>query len=442
MFSTSDTIVAIATPPGRGGIGVVRLSGPRARPIAEDLIVRELPLEPRHATLTRLREAIDQAVVTLFPGPNSYTGDDVVELSAHGSPVVLETIVRAAIAGGARLANPGEFTLRAFLNGRIDLMQAEAVADLIDAATPLQARAAFDQLEGTLTRNIADLDARLFDLIAGLEASIDFPEEGYHFLEPPALAASIDELVARTGALLADARRGRMIREGLQIAIVGRPNVGKSSLFNALVGSPRAIVTDVPGTTRDLVTEVVDLDGLRVTLVDTAGLRAAEDAVEAEGIGRSRGAIGVADLVVHVVDARCADGDGLGETAGRRRVVARNKCDLVDARADATDEAVAVSALTGEGLQALRRAILGALDVDVLRDRPALTNVRHAALVQSAHDALLRAREAVAHPDGALSEEFVLADLQDARAAFEEITGRRAADELLAHIFARFCIGK
>src|ERR1043165_9094477 len=331
MFSVSDTIVAIATPPGRGGIGVVRLSGPRAQRIAEDLVQRELPLEPRHATLTRLREAIDQAVVTLFPGPNSYTGDDVVELSAHGSPVVLETIVRAAIAGGARLANPGEFTLRAFLNGRIDLMQAEAVADLIDAATPLQARAAFDQLEGTLTRAIADLDARLFDLIAGLEASIDFPEEGYHFLEASALAASIDELIARTEAMIADASRGRMIREGLQIAIVGRPNVGKSSLFNALVGAPRAIVTDVPGTTRDLVTEVIDLDGLRVTLVDTAGIRAVEDVVEAAGVERSRGAIGVADLVVHVVDARSGEDEGLDETAGRRRVVVRNKSDLLDA---------------------------------------------------------------------------------------------------------------
>jgi len=442
MFSTSDTIVAIATPPGRGGIGVVRLSGPRARQLAEDLIERELPLEPRHATLARLREAIDQAVVTLFPTPHSYTGDDVVELSAHGSPVVLETIVRAAIAGGARLANPGEFTLRAFLNGRIDLMQAEAVADLIEAATPLQARAAFDQLEGTLTRAIAALDARLFDLIAGLEASIDFPDEGYHFLEPSGLLRAIDELMAQTGALVADASRGRMIREGLQVAIVGRPNVGKSSLFNALVGTSRAIVTDVPGTTRDLVTEVVDLDGLRITLVDTAGLCEADNIVEAEGVERSRGAMRVADLVVHVVDARSGATDDLPETANRRRVVARNKIDLAGDAAGDGGDAVAVSALTGDGLNALRRAILRAVDVDVLRDRPALTNVRHVALITRAHAALARAREAVAASNGALSEEFVLADLQDARAAFEEITGRRAAEDLLAHIFSRFCIGK
>src|SRR5207248_4085144 len=238
MFSTNDTIVAIATPPGRGGIGVVRLSGPDAHAITLRLVTHNGSLRPRRATLTRIActtdaaaEPIDQVVVTSFPRPHSYTGDDVVEVSAHGSPVILRAIVEAAIDRGARLANPGEFTLRAFLNGRMDLMQAEAVADLIDAATPLQARAAFDQLEGTLTRTIGDLDARLFDVIAGLEASIDFPEEGYHFLEPPALARVIDDLIAQTAALVADGSRGRMIREGLQVAIVGRPNAGKSSLF-------------------------------------------------------------------------------------------------------------------------------------------------------------------------------------------------------------------
>ena len=247
MFSTADTIVAIATPPGRGGIGVVRVSGPDAETIARRLIThtaRALGTPAREFTRVRrqardasdARDAIDQIVATFFPAPASYTGEDVVELSAHGSPVVLRTIVELAMSNGARLAEPGEFTLRAFLNGRIDLMQAEAVGDLIDAATPLQARAAFDQLEGTLTRTIAEIDAALFDLIARLEASVDFPDEGYHFVEPGALAAAIDGLRARTSALLADARRGRVVREGLQIAIVGKPNVGKSSLFNALVG--------------------------------------------------------------------------------------------------------------------------------------------------------------------------------------------------------------
>ena len=487
MFSTQDTIVAIATPPGRGGIGVVRLSGPDAHEIARRLVTHTGALQPRYATVTRVRlepgptedaapplrddgsrssgvsgftravdsagdsvafvcgrnvDAIDHAVVTFFPTPHSYTGDDVVELSAHGSPVVLRAIVTAAIDAGARPAEPGEFTLRAFLNGRIDLMQAEAVGDLIDAATPLQARAAFDQLDGTLTRAIAGIDATLFDLIASLEASIDFPDEGYHFVEPGALAQAIDGLVDRTRALLADARRGRLIREGLQVAIVGEPNVGKSSLFNALAGSARAIVTAVAGTTRDLVTEVVDIDGLRVTLVDTAGLRDTIDPIEVEGVARSHQAIAVADLVLRVEDQsrpRSASTKGARNSECKVLCVA-NKSDLAPAWRD--DCAVAVSAVNGDGLDELRGRIAAALDVDLQRDRPAITNVRHVALVERAHRALTRARAAALAANGSMPEEFVLADLADARAALEEISGRRATDDLLAHIFSRFCIGK
>ena len=253
MFSTTDTIVAIATPAGRGGIGVVRLSGASAHAIAVRLLARATALEPRHATLGEIRgdaeAAIDQVIVTYFPAPASYTGDEVVEISAHGSPVILRGILEAAIDRGARLAEPGEFTLRAYLNERIDLLQAEAVGDLIDAVTPLQARTAFDQLQGTLTRAIAEIDRTLFDVIARLEASVDFPDEGYHFVDPAAVAGEIDGVADRMTALLAGARRGRLVREGLQIAIVGAPNVGKSSLFNALVGADRAIVTAVPGTT-------------------------------------------------------------------------------------------------------------------------------------------------------------------------------------------------
>lgn len=492
MFSTADTIVAIATPPGRGGIGVVRLSGPDALSVAQSLITHHGPLEPHHATVTKVRlrplsdgdqgsreargapdtteasnetnvsvpvpvasgfirtvtDAIDQVVATSFPAPASYTGDDVVELSAHGSPVVLRAIVSAAMGRGARLAEPGEFTLRAFLNGRIDLAQAEAVNDLIDAATPLQARVAFDQLDGTLTRGIAGIDATLFDLIARLEASIDFPEEGYHFVEPDALAHAIDELLERTSALLGDARRGRLIREGLQIAIIGEPNVGKSSVFNALVGSSRAIVTDVPGTTRDLVTEVVDIDGLRVTLVDTAGLRETDDPVEIEGVLRARQSVAVSDLILLVVDGsqprREEDdlqgtGDNLQVIVNKRLTVI-NKSDLAAVWTDR--DAVLVSATTGAGLDELRRRIVLALDVDPLRDRPAMTNLRHIALVDCAHHALTRARTAALANGDSLSEEFVLADLSEARAAFEEISGRRAPEELLEHIFSRFCIGK
>jgi tRNA modification GTPase len=464
VFSTTDTIVAIATPPGRGGIGVVRLSGSDAHAVARRLVTHEGPLHARHATFTKARlhppskavndtnaedggspntsaiEAIDQIVATLFPAPHSYTGEDVVELSAHGSPIVLQTIVNAAIGRGARLAEPGEFTLRAFLNGRIDLPQAEAVHDLIEAVTPLQARAAFDQLDGTLTLAIAAIDAALFDLIARLEASVDFPDEGYHFVDPAALAHSIDDLLERSAALLGDARRGRMIREGLQIAIVGAPNAGKSSLFNSLAGTPRAIVTDVPGTTRDLVTEAVDIEGLRVTLTDTAGLRDTDDPVEVEGVARARQSMIAADLVLLVQDRSQPRKDS-GEDLGLSKVLCvANKIDRAAMWSD--PDAVPVSALTGAGIAELRRRIVDALDVDPLKDRPAITNVRHVALVERAHGALARARAAADGEGRSLSEEFVLADLADARAALEEVTGRRTSDELLAHIFSRFCIGK
>jgi len=450
VFSTNDTIVAVATPPGRGGIGVVRLSGAGAETIARTLVAREQPLAPRHATFTRIA-ACDQVVATFFPAPHSYTGEDVVELSAHGSPIILAGIVSAAMGGGARLAEPGEFTLRAFLNGRIDLPQAEAVADLIDAVTPLQARAAFDQLEGTLTGAIREIDAGLFDLVARLEASVDFSEEGYHFIEPAEVASALGRLMARTASLIDEGRRGRLVREGLQVVIAGKPNVGKSSLFNALAGAARAIVTDVPGTTRDLVAEVVDIDGLRVTLVDTAGLRPTRDVVEAEGVARARQAWDVADLVLIVVDGSAPldalDRQLLEETAGRLRLVVSNKSDLgVDLGADSGGEGGAgvlrVSARTGDGFDGLRAGLLRALDVEARDDPPAITNLRHVALLGRAHEALSRARMAAGAGNDALPEEFVLADLQEARAALEEISGRRTSEDVLSHIFARFCIGK
>src|SRR5262249_16087911 len=258
------------------------------------LTTHTAPFRPRQATFTSIsvdQSPIDHVVVTFFPSPRSYTGEDTVELSAHGSTVVLGAIVAEAIDEGARLPQPGECTLRAFLNGRIDLTQAEAVAELIDAVTPLQARVAFDQLQGTLTGVIGAIADALFDLMARLEASVDFPEEGYHFLEPDDLKTALDGLIARTSRLITDSTRGRLVREGFQVAIVGKPNVGKSSLFNALAGVSRSIVTPIPGTTRDLLVDVVDISGFRVTLVDTAGLRATEDEVEAEGVSRARQAI-------------------------------------------------------------------------------------------------------------------------------------------------------
>jgi tRNA modification GTPase len=449
MFSTDDTIVAIATPPGRGGIGVVRLSGPAAAAIASTLTARD-GFAPRHATLATVAAAdgvpIDQAVVTHFPAPHSYTGDDVVEVSAHGSPVVLEAIVRAAIAAGARLANPGEFTFRAYLNGRIDLLQAEAVGELIDAVTPLQARVAFDQLDGTLTARLREMDRTLLDLIAPLEASLDFPEEGYHFISPSDAAGRLSEIRASLDALLADAARGKMIREGLTVAILGRPNAGKSSLFNRLAGAARAIVTDVPGTTRDLLTERVDIGGVPFTIVDTAGQRAgAGDAIEEEGISRARQAGEAADLVLLVLDrSRPPDDDDralLEQTASRRRVVVASKSDLPAAWQPAAAGALEVSSLTDEGIDLLRAALsaaAGAGDL-VLRDRAPIANMRHAALLEKARDAVARAAAAAA---GGVPEECILADLHEARGRFDEITGARPQDEVLRVIFERFCIGK
>ena len=451
MFDTSDTIVAIATPPGRGGIGVVRLSGGAAQEVARCVTTYGRRFAPRHATLTHARrpprapngqEAIDEVVATFFPGPASYTGEDVVELSAHGSPVVLQAIVDAAMRAGARLAEPGEFTLRAFVNGRIDLAQAEAVRDLIEAVTPLQARAAFDQLQGTLTKRIAAFDATLFDLIARLEASVDFPDEGYHFLAPDTLAGDLHRLIATVEELIANGARGRLVREGLQVVIAGRPNVGKSSLFNALAGAERAIVTDVPGTTRDLITEVVDLEGLRVTLVDTAGLRSTTDRVEVEGVERSHRAQTVADLVLLVLDASVpvdgGDREMFEETADYKRLIVYNKADIADTHGE--EPGLLVSAVTHQGLDTLRAAIIRALDIDVSRDCPAITNIRHIALMEDAKAALLRAQTSAS--GRGVSEEFVLADLQEARGCLEEIAGRRRSEDLLNHIFANFCIGK
>lgn len=447
MFSTDDTIVAIATPPGRGGIGVVRMSGPLAETTAR-LLTGRRQFVPRHATLCTVSDernrAVDRAVVTYFPAPHSYTGEDVVELSAHGSPVVLEAIVRAAMARGARLANPGEFTLRAYLHGRIDLVQAEAVGELIDAVTPLQARIAFDQLEGTMTKRLRDMDLALLDLIAPLEASLDFPDEGYHFIASGEAARALEAAAAGLDAMLADAARGRLIREGLTVAFLGRPNAGKSSLFNRLAGAARAIVTDVPGTTRDLLTERVDIYGVPLTLVDTAGLRAgAGDAIEEEGMSRARQAGAAADLVVVVLDRSrsVADEDQaiLAETSARRRVIVASKSDLPAAWDAPALGARAVSSLTDDGIDALRAAMLEAAGGGVPRDRAAIANARHAALLEKARDAVRRAAGAAA---AGFPEECVLADLHEARSRFDDITGARPHDEVLQVIFERFCIGK
>ena len=479
-FSTEDTIVAIATPPGRGGIGVVRVAGPRAVEIARSLIGREEPLCPRHATFARILgpgsdgngdasashradRAIDQVVVTWYVAPHSYTGDDVVEISGHGSPLLLKQVVELAIAGGARLAEPGEFTLRAYLNGRIDLAQAEAVADLVNAVTPLQARSAMDQLEGTLTGVIRRIDAALFDLAARLEASLDFPDEGFHFITRDETVAGLSAVRADLDRLAEEGRAGRVVREGRMIVIGGPPNAGKSSLFNALLGADRAIVTDVPGTTRDVLSERVDIGGVPVTLVDTAGLREASDAIEAEGVRRARAAHHVAAMTILVLDRSASLPENLNELLSHAGVIVVNKIDRPAAwdvadlrkgkgqraegkgkgkgeREEQSDDVVKVSALTGAGLDDLRHRLANALtDREELRDPPAISNVRHLALVDDARETLKRAGESLA---AGATEELVLAELAAARRALEEITGRRTADDVLEHIFNSFCVGK
>jgi len=521
VFSPSDTIVALATAPAPAGLGVVRLSGPHAAAIARAMLTPGQDLEPRRATLTRVvasdpaaqaraatpataagqravveagfsrlpsnihTRAIDEVVVTFFPGPQSYTAEDVVEISAHGSLALLSEIVAAAMAGGARLAEPGEFTLRAFLNGRLDLVQAEAVGDLVNAVTPLQARVAFDQLDGTLTRAIAALDAQLFELAAKLEASVDFPDEGYHFIAAGEVEAALVRVRDGLDQLLASYARGRLIREGRHIAILGKPNVGKSTLFNALVGTDRAIVTAIPGTTRDLLRETIDFEGVRLGLVDTAGIRPTDDEVEREGVARARGAGGAADVVLLMLDrSRALAAEDLAllrETSGARRIVVVNKSDLAPAwdagdlsrwqgrsvpAAGGTSDAgagrtgrgpVLVSLKTGAGMDAMRQALretLGlrggtaagvetrASDADVQRDAPIVSNLRHAALLAEARASIVRAVENLIAAGEQASEELVIADLAGARRAFEAVTGRRTSEDVLRHIFANFCVGK
>ena len=456
MFATDDTIVAIATPPGPGGIGIVRLSGPRASEIAAAILSGPGNLEPRRATLTRALEpsrqrSIDRVLATYFPRPRSYTGEDVVEISGHGSPVVLRRIVESATAAGARLAEPGEFTFRAFLQGRIDLVQAEAIHDLVTAVTPLQARVAFDQLEGTATAAICAVEDALFSVVARLEASLDFPEEGYHFVDAKAAGVEVAELADRVRRLIASSRQGRLIREGCQVAVAGKPNVGKSSLFNVLCGVQRTIVANTAGTTRDLVTETIHLAGIPVTLVDTAGIRATTDAVEAEGVSRARGAVEAASAVVVVVDrSRVLDQDDrvlLRQTEGRSRLVVANKRDLPTAwsaeeqlEVGSGSPLVETCLIDGSSADTIREALLGLLEGKAPgRDPPAISNARHIGLLTSAETAL---RRAAAAAEGGATEELLLVDLEEARRALEEVTGKRTPDAVLERIFERFCIGK
>jgi tRNA modification GTPase len=490
----NDTIVAISTPPGRGGIGIVRLSGPQSKEIAERILRLRLRQPLIHAT-ARLAEVVemetkegnvtprklDEALVTWFAEPNSYTGEDIVEIAAHGSPIILEYLIRHALARGARLARPGEFTERAFLSGRIDLTQAEAVRDLIEAQTLVQARIAAEQLDGALSHRIAPIKEELLSLIAALEAGIDFAEDDIDLLPKQVIGDRIFNLQSALEPIAASYAQGRLVHDGLKLAIVGRPNAGKSSLFNSLVERDRAIVTPIPGTTRDLVTERVSIDGIPVELIDTAGLRETLDEAEALGIAKTREAIAEADLVLLTLDATAllsndmvftlseAERTLLHSLSDRRVMLVVNKIDLLSPEAgtyvgqrglapdesDTTDKTwrsfgerdifnglivTPVSALTGKGIANLRNQILTVMQSGNPNEQTGLlTTVRHEEAVAGTQAALATAHAA---NEMAIPHEMLLLDLHSALANLDSLTGTTTPDDILNRIFSTFCIGK
>jgi len=471
-----DTIVAIATPPGRGGIGVVRLAGPEARAIVKPMLCLRHELEPGQAifgeliapgtangTIDGIRsdshtrtgvsapqgQRIDEIVVTYFAKPHSYTTDDIVEISAHGSPVVLRHIVELALARGARLAEPGEFTMRAFLNGRIDLTQAEAVRDLIESQTLFQAKVAAQQLEGALSKRLKPIKQKLVELIALLEAGIDFAEDDVSVAADATILKHLAEIGMPLSSLADSFAYGKIVHEGLTLAIVGRPNVGKSSLFNRLVERDRAIVTATPGTTRDLVSESVAIGGIPVQLVDTAGIRRGLDEAESIGIRKSMEALAEADLVLVVFDASqpvgAEDRELLTQVEDRGAgIMVENKADVVGSRFELLGSPlprVRTSALTGEGVDSLRREILQYVggESGVAQESGFLTNVRHQRLVLDSLSALAAAKTAVANE---IPHEMLLLDLYNALRPLDEITGATTTDDILNLIFSTFCIGK
>lgn len=455
-----DTIVALATPPGRAGLGVVRLSGSNAREVAGAILRfhagAKTPWHPWTATLAELvdpqGEKVDEVVVTYFQAPRSYTAEDVVEISCHGSPVILRFCVEAAIQSGARLAEPGEFTLRAFTNGRIDLPRAEAVRDLIEATTIYQAKIAAQQADGSLARALAPLKQQLLDLIARLEAGIDFAEDATSEIDIPEtedILPVIDAVHREIHRMAEGYSFGRYVHDGFQLAIIGRPNVGKSSLFNALLQQDRAIVTEIPGTTRDVVSEHAAIGGIPVRLIDTAGIRESQDRIEALGIERSYAALADADLVLLVLDLSqplTADEEVLLARVRQTgpHLIVGNKCDLPQAMQPAllhAEDLQVVSASTGFGLDALQAAILRKLapEEGIPPQASLITNARHAGLLRECAAALEKARGAQLQR---LPHEMLLFDLYTALQPIDAITGGTTADDILHRIFNTFCIGK
>jgi tRNA modification GTPase len=448
----AETIAAIATPPGYGGVGVVRISGPGVCLIAEAILGR-IP-EPRQAALGWFRDgtgaALDQGLALFFPGPHSFTGEDVLELQGHGGPLVLDLILKRLVALGARLARPGEFSERAFLNGKLDLAQAEAVADLISSGTEEAARLAERNLQGEFSRRIQELVEELNHLRAFVEAALDFPEEEIDFMANYSIAADLEKLVVRLDKLLAGARQGCLIREGIQVVIAGPPNVGKSSLLNALAGSNAAIVTAIPGTTRDLLHQDIQIDGLPLHIIDTAGLRHSDHPVEMEGIRRARDQIAKADALLWLSDD---NQDPAGHdfeptelptpTSQIPVTWVRNKIDLSGRPPGLTQTTrgaeIAISAREGTGLDSLRAHLKHIAGYQEKPEGAFLARRRHLDALTRAREALCLARTAL---QGDNAAELTAEELRITQQALGEITGEYTSEDLLGKIFASFCVGK
>jgi len=453
VIDDGRTIVAPATPPGRGGVAIVRLSGSTASSIALP-VTGPMPAPRRLSRRTFLGPdgaPVDDGMVVYFPGPASFTGEDVVELHCHGGPVIVDLLLEALLKAGARMAEPGEFSRRAFLNDRIDLAQAEAIADLIEAGSTRAARAALRSMQGEFSSRIHGLSGQLTDMRVYVEAAMDFPEEEIDFLSDASTAERMDKLLASFDELFASATQGALLREGMSVVLAGEPNVGKSSLLNCLTGQPSAIVTHIPGTTRDVLRERISIEGMPLHIIDTAGLRDAGDMVEAEGIRRARREMESADLVLLVLDATVPAGSTRRDKeqqdlpAGVPVTVVRNKIDLTDDPAGPMPmdrhgrPVIAVSALTGDGIGDLRRHLAERVGYRPGAEGPLSARRRHL-------DALARAREHVMEGARQLLEErapeLMAEELRLAHLCLGEITGEFSSDDLLGKIFASFCIGK